>query len=55
MMTDTEIRTKGVHILYKYLGDIEMGRFFPLNRFSKVNSGLSDDRLMAVLAIIRIK
>lgn len=43
MMTDTEIRTKGVQILAKYLVDIEMGRFFHLNRFSKANSGLSDD------------
>jgi len=30
MMTDTEIRTKGVQILAKYLGDIEMERFIAL-------------------------
>ena len=30
MMTDTEIRTKGIQILAKYLGDIEMERFIAL-------------------------
>jgi hypothetical protein len=30
MMTDTEIRLKGVQILSKYLGDIEMERFIAL-------------------------
>lgn len=30
MMTDTEIRIKGVQILAQYLGDIEMERFVAL-------------------------
>ena len=30
MMTDTEIRTKGVQILAQYLDDIEMERFIVL-------------------------
>ncbi|OUD12095.1 hypothetical protein [Thioflexithrix psekupsensis] len=30
MMTDTEIRVKGVQILAEYLGDIEMERFIAL-------------------------
>ena len=30
MMTDTEIRLKGVQILSQYLGDIEMERFIAL-------------------------
>lgn len=30
MITDTEIRVKGVRILAKYLGDIEMERFIAL-------------------------
>ena len=30
MMTDTEIRAKGVQILAQYLGDIEMERFIAL-------------------------
>ena len=30
MMTDTEIRTKGISILAQHLGDIEMERFIAL-------------------------
>ena len=30
MMTDTEIRAKGINILAQYLGDIEMERFIAL-------------------------
>ena len=30
MMTDTELRIKGVQILAQYLGDIEMERFIAL-------------------------
>ena len=30
MMTDTEIRSKGVEVLAKYLGDIEAERFIAL-------------------------
>lgn len=30
MITDTEIRVKGVEILARYLGDIEMERFIAL-------------------------
>lgn len=30
MMTDTEIRAKGVQVLAQYLGDIEMERFIAL-------------------------
>ena len=30
MMTDTEIKVKGVQILSQYLGDIEMERFIAL-------------------------
>ena len=30
MMTDTEIRAKGISILAQYLGDIEMERFIAL-------------------------
>ena len=30
MITDTEIKTKGVQILAEYLGDIEMERFVAL-------------------------
>ena len=30
MMTDTEIRVKGLQILAQYLGDIEMERFIAL-------------------------
>ena len=30
MITDTEIRVKGVQILAKYLGDIEMEKFIAL-------------------------
>ena len=30
MITDTEIRVKGVQILAQYLGDIEMERFIAL-------------------------
>ena len=30
MMTDTEIRVKGIQILAQYLGDIEMERFIAL-------------------------
>jgi len=30
MITDTEIRVKGVQLLAKYLGDIEMERFIAL-------------------------
>ena len=30
MMTDTEIKSKGVEVLAKYLGDIEAERFIAL-------------------------
>ena len=30
MITDTEIRSKGAEVLAKYLGDVEMERFFSL-------------------------
>ncbi len=30
MITDTEIKVKGVQILAKYLGDVEMERFIAL-------------------------
>ena len=30
MITDTEIRSKGVHILAEYLGDVEAERFIVL-------------------------
>ena len=30
MITDTEIRSKGAESLAKYLGDVEMERFFAL-------------------------
>lgn len=30
MMTDTEIRVRGVQILAQYLGDVEMERFIAL-------------------------
>lgn len=30
MITDTEIKTKGFHVLAKYLGDIEAERFIAL-------------------------
>ena len=30
MITDTEIKTKGIHILAQYLGDVEAERFIAL-------------------------
>ena len=30
MITDTEIKTKGIHVLARYLGDVEAERFISL-------------------------
>ncbi len=30
MITDTEIKTKGIHVLAQYLGDVEAARFIAL-------------------------
>ena len=30
MLTDTEIKVKGIHVLAKYLGDVEAERFIAL-------------------------
>ena len=30
MITDTEIKTKGIHLLTQYLGDVEAERFIAL-------------------------
>ncbi len=30
MITDTEIKTKGIHVLAQYLGDVEAERFIAL-------------------------
>ncbi len=48
MMTNTEIRLKGVQILAKYLGDIETERFIALIQrepfdYTKWRQGLDED------------
>ena len=48
MMTDTEIRLKGVQILAEYLGDIEAERFIALIQrepfdYTKWRQGLDED------------
>jgi hypothetical protein len=48
MMTNTEIRLKGVQILAKYLGDIEAERFIALIQrepfdYTKWRQGLDED------------
>jgi len=48
MITDTEIRLKGVKILAKYLGDIEAERFIALIQrepfdYTKWRQGLDED------------
>lgn len=48
MMTDTEIKQKGVHILSQYLGDIEMERFIALIQrerfdYTQWRQGLDED------------
>ena len=50
MMTDAEIKQKGIHILAQYLGDVEAERFIALmlrDRFdyTKWRQGLDDDAL----------
>ena len=48
MITDTEIRVKGLQVLTKYLGDIEAERFVALIQrepfdYTKWRQGLDDD------------
>ena len=48
MITDTEIRLKGLKILAKYLGDVEAERFIALIQrepfdYTKWRQGLDDD------------
>lgn len=48
MITDTEIKQKGIHILSQYLGDVEAERFIALiqrDRFNytKWRQGLEED------------
>ena len=48
MITDTEIRIKGLHVLAKYLGDIEAERFVALIQrepfdYTKWREGLDED------------
>ncbi len=48
MMTNTEIRLKGVQVLAKYLGDIETERFIALIQrepfdYTKWRQGLDED------------
>jgi len=48
MMTDTEIRLKGLEVLAKYLGDIEAERFVALIQrepfdYTKWRQGLDED------------
>ena len=48
MITDTEIRIKGVQILTKYLGDVEAERFIALIQrepfdYTKWRKGLDED------------
>ena len=48
MITDTEIRVKGVQILAQYLGDIEMERFIALIQrepfdYTKWRQNVDDD------------
>lgn len=48
MMTDTEIRSKGLEILAKHLGDIEAERFVALIQrepfdYTKWRQGLDED------------
>lgn len=48
MITDTEIRVKGVQILAQYLGDIEMERFIALIQrepfdYTKWRQNIDDD------------
>ena len=48
MITDTEIRIKGIQILTKYLGDIEAERFIALIQrepfdYTKWRKGLEED------------
>ena len=48
MMTDTEIRLKGVQVLAEYLGDVEAGRFIALIQrepfdYTKWRQGMDED------------
>ena len=48
MMTDTEIRVKGVQVLAEYLGDVEAGRFIALIQrepfdYTKWRQGMDED------------
>jgi len=48
MITDTEIKSKGVQILATYLGDVEMERFIALIQrepfdYTKWHQNLDDD------------
>jgi hypothetical protein len=55
MMTDTEIRLKGVQILSKHLGDIEMERFIALIQrepfdYTRWREGLDTDDTLETIS-----
>ena len=48
MITDTEIKIKGIHILAQYLGDVEAERFIALIQrepfdYTKWHQGVNED------------
>ncbi len=48
MITDAEIKQKGIHILAQYLGDVEAERFIALMQrerfdYTKFRQGLGDE------------
>ena len=48
MITDTEIKTKGIHVLAQYLGDVEAERFIALIQrepfdYTQWHQGIDDD------------
>jgi hypothetical protein len=50
MMTDAEIKQKGIHFLTQYLGNVEAERFIALMQrdrfdYTKWRQGLDDDAL----------
>ncbi len=55
MITDTEIKSKGVQILAKHLGDVEMERFIALIQrepfdYTKWHQNMDDDMSLEELS-----
>ncbi len=55
MITDTEIKVKGIQVLAEYLGDVEAERFIALIQrepfdYTKWRQGLDEDRTIEAIS-----